>query len=263
MDRVYNLAANMGGIAFITKVGAEIMHDNSLININMLEASKRNKVDRYLFSSSACVYPIQKQIQTNAASLREEDALPAEPDTFYGWEKLYSEKMCQAYQEDCGLDVRIARYHNIYGPNGTYSGGREKSIAALCRKVAETSDPGAITIWGDGKQTRSYCFIDDAVQGSVMLMESDYNKPVNIGSDRQVTIDEVADMIIKESKKTITKAYDLTGPQGVRGRNANITIAREVIRWEPKVSLEEGIARTYNWVRAQCRRNEEPLVLTG
>lgn len=252
MDRVYNLAANMGGIGFITEVGAEVMHDNVLINTYMLEAVRLNKVKRYFFSSSACVYPTYRQKDPNVKGLREEDTYPADPDTFYGWEKLLAEKMCEAYQRDHGLDIRIARYHNIYGPEGTYKGGREKSPAALCRKVAEASNPGEITIWGDGKQTRSYCYIDDCVRGTVMLMESDYDKPMNIGSERLVTIDELADVIIRISGKTITKKYDLSAPQGVRGRNADISLARKVLGWEPKISLEEGLRKTYKWIEAQC-----------
>jgi nucleoside-diphosphate-sugar epimerase len=257
MDYVYNLAANMGGIGYITSVGAEIMRDNTLININMLEASRLNKVKRFLFSSSACVYPVFLQEDTNVKGLKEDDVYPAAPDTFYGWEKLYAEKLCEAYQRDYNMDIRIVRYHNIYGPGGTYKGGREKSVAALCRKVAEASDPGSILIWGDGKQARSYCYIDDAVRGTVMLMESDYDKPVNIGSDRLVTIDELADIIIKVSGKKIKKTYDLSAPQGVRSRNADITIARKVLGWEPKVSLEEGVERTYKWIEMMCKKERE------
>jgi nucleoside-diphosphate-sugar epimerase len=251
IDFVYHFAANMGGIGFITRVGAEIMHDNVLMNTYMLEASRLNNVKRFLFSSSACIYPIHKQTRPDIKGLREEDAYPAEPDSFYGWEKLFTEKVCEAYQRDYGMDIRIVRYHNIYGPEGPYKGGREKAPAAICRKVAEASDPGEIVIWGDGKQTRSFCYIDDAVRGTVMLMESDYDKPINIGSDRLVTIDELADIIIRISGKKITKKYDLSAPQGVRGRNADITLARKVLNWEPQVSLEEGIARTYKWIEQQ------------
>lgn len=257
IDKVYNFAANMGGIGFITAVGAEVMHDNVLINTCMLEAARQNKVKRLLFSSSACVYPTYKQTDPNVKGLREEDAIPADPDNFYGWEKLYTEKMCEAHQRDYGMDIRVLRYHNIYGPEGTYKGGREKSPAALCRKVAEASNPGTITIWGDGKQTRSYCYIDDCVKGTVLLMESDYDKPINIGSERLVTIDQLVDMIVKISGKTITKTYDLSAHQGVRGRNADITLARKVLGWEPKVSLEEGLAKTYKWIETQCRRDRE------
>jgi nucleoside-diphosphate-sugar epimerase len=252
MDKIYNLAANMGGIGFITEVGAEVMHDNILINTHMLEASRRNKVRRYFYSSSACVYPTYRQTDPNVKGLKEEDAYPADPDNFYGWEKLLTEKMCEAYQRDYNFNVRMARYHNIYGHEGTYNGGREKSPAALCRKVAEASNPGEITIWGDGKQTRSYCYVDDCVRGTVALMESDYDKPMNIGSERLVTINELADMIIKASDKKITRKYDLTAPQGVRGRNADISLARKVLGWEPIVSLEEGLAKTYEWIELKC-----------
>lgn len=251
IDKVYNLAANMGGIGFITAVGAEVMHDNVLINAHMLEASRQNKVKRFLFSSSACVYPTYRQTDPNVKGLKEEDAYPADPDNFYGWEKLYTEKMCEAYQRDYDMDISIVRYHNIYGPEGTYKGGREKSPAALCRKVAEAHNPGTITIWGDGKQTRSYCYIDDCVRGTVMVMESDFDKPINIGSDRLVTIDELADIIITISGKKLTKKYDLTAPQGVRGRNADITLPRKVLGWEPQVSLEEGLTKTYKWIESQ------------
>ncbi|MDH5266755.1 MAG: NAD-dependent epimerase/dehydratase family protein [Candidatus Bathyarchaeota archaeon] len=259
IDKVYNLAANMGGIGFITSVGAEVMHDNVLINTYMLEAARQNKVKRFLFSSSACVYPTYRQTDPNVKGLKEEDAYPADPDNFYGWEKLFTEKMCEAYQRDHSLDIRIVRYHNVYGPEGTYKGGREKSPAALCRKVGEAHDPGTINIWGDGKQTRSYCYIDDAVKGTAMLMESDYNKPINIGSDRLITIDKLADIIIKISGKTITKTYNLTAPQGVRGRNADITLTRNVLGWEPEITLEEGLEKTYNWIETKVKEDRKTL----
>lgn len=251
IDYVYNLAANMGGIGFITAVGAEVMHDNVLINANMLQASVENGVKRFFFSSSACIYPTYRQTDADVTALREEDAYPADPDNFYGWEKLYTEKMCEAYKRDYGLDVRIARYHNVYGPEGTYDGGREKAPAALCRKVAQASDPGEIEIWGDGKQTRSFLYIDDCIRGTIMLMESDYDNPLNIGSDRLVTIDELADIIISISGKEITKRYNLSAPQGVRGRNADLTLVKEVLGWQPEVSLEEGLRRTYRWIEKQ------------
>lgn len=263
IDIVYNLAANMGGIGFITAVGAEVMHDNVLINANMLEACRQNRIKRYLFSSSACVYPTYRQTDPNVKGLKEEDAYPADPDNFYGWEKLYSEKMCEAYQRDYGMNIRIVRYHNIYGPEGTYKGGREKSPAALCRKVALASNPGTITIWGDGKQTRSYCYIEDAVKGTIALMNSDFDKPINIGSERLVTIDQLADMIIKISGKTIAKTYDLSAPQGVRGRNADITLTRKVLGWEPTITLEEGLAQTYKWIETKCREDQESCKVEG
>lgn len=257
IDKVYNLAANMGGIGFITSVFADVMHDNVLINTHMLEASVKNRVKIFLFSSSACIYPNYKQTKSAAAGLKEEDAHPADPNEAYGWEKLFTEGMIKAYQKDYGLKARIARYHNIYGPEGTYKGGREKAPAALCRKVAEATDPGTITIWGDGKATRSYCFVDDCILGSVALMESDYDKPVNIGSDRLVSVDDLADIIIKISGKRITKTYDLAAPQGVRGRNADLTLARKVLGWEPKASLEEGLEKTYRWVAMMVKRDKE------
>jgi GDP-D-mannose 3', 5'-epimerase len=251
IDLVYNLAANMGGIGFITEVGAEVMHDNTLINTYMLEASRQNNVKRYLYTSSACVYPTYRQTNPTLDGLREKDAYPADPDNFYGWEKLYTEKMCEAYQRDYGLDIRILRYHNIYGPEGTYTGGREKSPAALCRKVAEACNPGIIDIWGDGKQTRSYCYVDDAVKATMLLMDSDYEKPINIGSDRLVSINELADMIIKISGKRIGKTYSLTAPQGVRGRNADLSLVKKILNWQPQTTLEEGLSKTYNWIAGQ------------
>lgn len=257
MDKVYNLAANMGGIGFITTVGAEVMHDNVLINTHMLEAAKQNKVERLLYTSSACVYPTYKQTDPNIKGLREEDAYPADPDNFYGWEKLYTEKMCEAYQRDYKMDIHVLRYHNIYGPEGTYKGGREKAPAAICRKVAEATNPGQITLWGDGKQTRSFCYIDDAVKGTIALMESKYTKPVNIGSDRLVTIDELANIIIKISGKRITKKYDPTAIQGVRGRNADLTLVEKVLHWDPRISLEEGLEKTYRWIEMMVNEDKK------
>jgi len=249
IDKVYNFAANMGGIGFITSVFADVMHDNVLINTYMLEASVQNKVKRFLFSSSACVYPNFKQIKPEVEGLKEEDVYPADPNEAYGWEKLFTEEMVKAYQIDRGLDARIPRYHNIYGPEGTYKGGREKAPAALCRKVAEASNPGTIEIWGDGKATRSYCYIDDCIKGTVALMESNYDKPLNIGSDRLVSVDDLADIIIKISGKKITKDYNLSAPEGVRGRNADLTLVKKVLAWEPQIRLEDGLARTYRWIK--------------
>ena len=257
IDYVFNLAANMGGIGYITAVGADVMYDNVMINANIARACLENKVKRLFFSSSACVYPTYKQTTEEVSPLKEEDAIPADPDNYYGWEKLYTEKMLEAFKKDYGLEIRIVRYHNIYGPRGTYKGGREKSPAAICRKVAEASDPGEIEIWGDGKQTRSYCYIDDCVRGTIMLMESDYDKPLNIGSDRLVTIDELADIVIKVSGKKITKRYNLNAPQGVRGRNADLTLVKKVLGWEPQISLEEGLRRTYQWIEEMVRQKKE------
>jgi len=256
IDKVYNLAANMGGIGFITSVSADLMHDNVLINTYMLKASIQNKVKRFLFSSSACVYPNYKQTSANVAGLKEEDVYPADPNEAYGWEKLFTEEMLKAYQTDYNLDIRIVRYHNIYGPEGTYDGGREKAPAALCRKVAQASDPGTITIWGDGKATRSYCYIDDCVRGTVALMESDYYKPLNIGSDRLVSVDELADIITEISGKRLTRTYDTSAPEGVRGRNADLTLVKKVLSWEPEVSLEEGLEKTYLWIEKMVEKDK-------
>jgi nucleoside-diphosphate-sugar epimerase len=256
IDKVYNLASNMGGIGFITSVSADIMRDNVLINTHMLEASVQNKVKKFLFSSSACVYPNYKQTKPEVEGLKEEDAYPADPNEAYGWEKLFTEEMVKAYHKDYGLDVRIVRYHNIYGPEGTYKGGREKAPAALCRKVAEASNPGTIEIWGNGKATRSFCYIDDCVKGTVALMESDYDKPLNIGSDRMVSVDELADIIIKISGKKITKTYNLAAPEGVKGRNADLTLVKKVLGWEPKVSLEEGLEKTYRWISEMVQKGK-------
>jgi nucleoside-diphosphate-sugar epimerase len=256
IDKVCNLAANMGGIGFITSVSADVMHDNVLINTYMLEASVRNKINRFFFSSSACIYPNYKQTKTEVVGLKEGDAYPADPNEAYGWEKLYTEEMMKAYQKDYKLDIRIARYHNIYGPQGTYKGGREKAPAALCRKVAKASDPGKLTIWGDGKATRSYCYIDDCVKATVRLMESNHNQPINIGSDRLVSVNELSDIIIKISGKKITKDYDLSAPEGVRGRNADLTNAKKVLGWHPEISLEQGLEKTYQWISSMIEKDK-------
>jgi nucleoside-diphosphate-sugar epimerase len=254
IDDVYNLAANMGGIGFITQVKAEVMRDNALINTHMLEASRVNGVKKYFFSSSACVYPTYKQASPDIAGLKESDAYPADPDNEYGWEKLFTERLCNDYYEDYGLETRIARFHNIFGPEGTYEGGREKSPAAICRKVAVARTEESIEIWGDGKQTRSYCYIDDCLEGIYRLTQSDFCKPLNIGSDRMVSVDELADIIIKISGKKLSKKYDLTKPQGVRGRNSDNTLQRQILNWSPQISLEKGIERTYRWIEEKCRQ---------
>jgi nucleoside-diphosphate-sugar epimerase len=251
IEHVYQFAADMGGIGYLTEVGADVMHNNVLINANMLKACVDNKIKRIYFSSSACVYPEYKQQETEVTALKEGDAIPAQPDQYYGWEKLFSEKLYDGFNRDYGLEVRISRYHNIYGPYGVYEGGREKAPAALCRKVAEASNPGEIEIWGDGKQTRSFCYIDDCIEGTYRLMQSDYSEPLNIGSDDLVTIDQLADIIIKVSGKKIVKKYDTSKPQGVRGRNSDNTLVKEVLGWMPEVILQEGIRRTYAWIALQ------------
>jgi len=255
IDWVFNLAANMGGIGFITKVKADVMRDNVRINTNILEACRINDVRHIFFSSSACVYPQTLQLNPEVKPLKESDAFPAYPDSAYGWEKLFTELMMKAYQEDYGLEIRIARFHNIYGPYGTYKGGREKAPAALCRKVAEAPDGGTITIWGDGKQTRSFLYIDDALEAIYKLMQSDYSEPLNIGSDELITIDELADLIIDISGKRIKKKYDLSKPQGVRGRNADLSLIEKVIGWRPKTSYREGLTKTYKWIEEMVKRH--------
>jgi len=250
IDKVYTLAADMGGIGFITEVKADVMRNNVLINVNMAEASRLNKVKRLFYSSSACVYPTYKQESPEVTPLKESDAYPADPDNEYGWEKLFSERLYRDYREDHGLDVRIVRYHNVFGPKGTYDGGREKAPAALCRKIALARDGDTIEVWGDGKQTRSFLYIDDCLEGTYSLMESDWREPLNIGSDRLVTINEMIDMISKIAGKKIRRTYQLDKPQGVRGRNSDNTLCRKVLNWEPRISLEEGLRNTYKWIES-------------
>ncbi|MBL7071602.1 MAG: NAD-dependent epimerase/dehydratase family protein [Candidatus Omnitrophica bacterium] len=254
IDEVFQLAANMGGIKYITDVRTEVMRDNVLINVNMLEAAKKNRVSRYFFSSSACVYATYKQKEADNPGLKEGDAYPADPDNEYGWEKLFTERLCKNYYSDYHLNTRIARFHNIYGPYGTYDGGREKSPAALCRKVAMAKNGGKIEIWGDGKQARSYCYIDDCLIGLDRLMRSAYRDPLNIGSDRIVTIDKLADIIINISGKKLTKVYNKSKPQGVRGRNSDNSLVRKALKWEPKIDLEKGLKATYYWIESELRK---------
>lgn len=254
IDEVYNLAANMGGIGFISGNKAEIMHDNVLINIHMLEAARHHDVKRYLYTSSACVYPMYRQTEVDCKGLKEEEAYPADAEDGYGWEKLFSERQCAHYCEDYGLETRVVRFHNIFGPLGTYDGGREKSPAAICRKIA-MADPGdEIEIWGDGKQTRSYCYIDDCIEGLLRIMESDYREPINLGQDRMLSIDELVTIISDVAEKPIKRRYNLKRPQGVRGRNSDNSRLREVLAWVPQVSLERGLERTYRWIQAQVKR---------
>jgi GDP-D-mannose 3', 5'-epimerase len=261
---VYNLAANMGGIGFIERYKAVVMHDNVLINIHMLEAARLQKVQRYLYTSSACVYPGYLQKVVDVTPLKEEDAYPADPEDGYGWEKLFSERQCRHYYEEYGLETRVVRFHNIFGPLGTYEGGREKSPAAICRKVALAGDGDEIEVWGDGEQTRSYCYIDDCVEGLYRLMRSDYREPLNLGQDRMISINQLVDIVANIAGKRIRKAYNLTAPQGVRGRNSDNTRLRAILSWQPVVSLEDGLARTYRWIAARLQiqladRTKEPV----
>jgi nucleoside-diphosphate-sugar epimerase len=251
IDDVYALAANMGGIGFIEANKGVIVRDNSLINLHMIEAARYNRVSRFLFTSSACIYPGYLQKQADVEPLKEQDAYPADPEDGYGWEKLYMERVCRHYLEDFALDTRIVRFHNIYGPLGTYDGGREKSPAAICRKVALAGDDDAIEVWGDGEQTRSYCFIDDCVKGIYLLMQSGYTEPLNLGTDRLISINGLVDLVATIAGKRIHKTYDLTKPQGVRGRNSNNDRLRQVLGWEPETSLEVGLRLTYQWIAEQ------------
>jgi GDP-D-mannose 3', 5'-epimerase len=252
VDEVYALAADMGGIGFICCHHAQIQYTNSIINLQTLEASRINGVKRYFYASSACVYPEHRQSVRNFRPLKEEDAYPAQPPEAYGWEKLMTERLCMHYRQDYGIETRIARFHNIFGPLGTWDGGREKAPAALCRKVAVaklTGDP-VIEIWGDGEQIRSFCYIDDCLEGIDRLMRSDYFEPLNVGQDRMVTINQLAEMIGEIAGFSLIKKY-IPGPQGVRSRNSDNTRLREVLGWEPRVSLEEGLRRTYQWIEQQ------------
>jgi len=254
IDEVYNLAANMGGIGFIESNKAAIMHDSVLINTHLLEAARLNGLQKYLFTSSACIYPGYKQNTPDVEPLKEDDAYPADAEDGYGWEKLFSERQCRHYYEDYGLKTYVVRFHNIFGPLGTYDGGREKSPAAICRKIALAEHEDKIEVWGDGQQTRSYCYISDCVEGIYRLMQSEFHAPINLGQDRLVTVNELVDIVARVARKKISKRHDLTKPQGVRGRNADITLMKKVLGWEPYVSLEEGLLETYLWIEERLKK---------
>lgn len=252
---VYNLAADMGGIGFITNYHADVARNNILINAHMLEASRLQGVARFLFSSSACIYPQAKQSEADVRPLREEDAFPADPEPGYGWEKLFAEMLCRYFHEDYGLETRIVRFHNVFGPLGTYDGGREKAPAAVCRKVALADEGSTIEVWGDGEQTRSFMYIDDCVEGLERLMASDFREPLNLGTDRLITINGLVDLVARLAGKTILKRHDTTKPQGVRGRNSDNSQIRRVLGWEPAISLEQGLAVTYAWIEQELKKN--------
>ena len=254
IEQVYGLAANMGGIGFIETNKAVIVRDNTLMNMHTIEAARQQGVKKYLYTSSACIYPGYLQRDADVTPLKEENAYPADAEDGYGWEKLYMERVCRHYTEDFGLDTRVVRFHNIFGPLGTYDGGREKSPAAICRKVAFADDGTSIEVWGDGKQTRSYCYIDDCVEGIYRLMQSEHREPLNLGQDRMISIDELVEIVSAIAGKKIGMDYDLTKPQGVRGRNSDNTRLREVLKWEPTVSLEDGLAKTYRWIEGELRK---------
>jgi nucleoside-diphosphate-sugar epimerase len=250
---VYNLAADMGGMGFIENNKALCML-SVLINTHMLQAAQEQKVRRFFYSSSACVYAADKQTDPENPGLKESDAYPALPEDGYGWEKLFSERMCRHFREDFGLYTRVARYHNVYGPEGTWQGGREKAPAAICRKVAEAKLAGSnqIEIWGDGEQTRSFMYIDDCVYGSKAIFDSDILEPINLGSNEMVTINQLVDIVEDIAGVSLERRYDLSAPKGVRGRNSDNTLIEERLGWEPSISLREGLEKTYAWIFDQA-----------
>ena len=251
VEEVYNLAADMGGIGYIGTRRADIARNNILINAHMLEASRLHGVGRFLFSSSACVYPQSVQSSADVEPLKEEDAIPADPEPGYGWEKLYAEQLCAYYRQDHGLETRIVRFHNVYGPLGSYQGGREKAPAAISRKVALAADGSEIEVWGDGDQTRSFMFIDDCVEGLLRIMASGHAEPLNLGTDRLVTINQLVDQVAALAGKRLRKRHLLDRPQGVRGRNSDNSRLRRVLGWEPEIPLEQGLRQTYDWIAAE------------
>ena len=254
-SEVMNMACNMGGMGFIENHKAECML-SVLVNTHMLMACKENKVKKYFFSSSACAYNKDLQDKPNISGLKESDAHPGNPEDGYGWEKLFSERMCRHFLEDYGLDVKVARYHNVYGPNGTYDGGREKAPAALCRKIiiANEKNSDVIDVWGDGKQTRSFLFIEDCVNATLKFFNSNHHGPINIGSEEKVSINEMIEKIEKISKKKFKKNYQLDKPKGVRGRSSNNDLIRELLKWEPKYNLSEGLKKTYQWIEEDIKK---------
>jgi GDP-D-mannose 3',5'-epimerase len=246
---VYNLAADMGGMGFIEANRALCML-SVLINTHLLQSARKHGVQRYFFSSSACVYAQDKQLSVDLRALEEEDAYPADPEDGYGWEKLFSERMCRHFTEDFGVSTRVARYHNVYGPHGTWSGGREKAPAAICRKIAEAKISGdhSIVIWGDGEQTRSFMYIDDCVHGTRLIMDSEIAYPINLGSSEMVTINQLVDTVAQIAGISVARNYDLSAPKGVRGRNSDNTLILRELDWEPTTTLREGLERTYRWI---------------
>ena len=256
IDYVFNMACNMGGMGFIENNKAECMQ-SVLINTNLLVSSKNNNVSKYFFSSSACAYNISKQNNNFIEGLKEDDAYPANPEDGYGWEKLFSERMCRHFMEDYGIEVRIARYHNVYGPYGTYDGGREKAPAALCRKIInlKNNKKKELEVWGDGNQTRSFLFIDDCIKGSLKLFDSDYSKPLNIGSDEQVSINQMIKILEDISQtKNFSKKYLLDKPKGVRGRSSNNDLAKKILKWNYEIKLNDGLKKTYDWIYSEMSK---------
>jgi GDP-D-mannose 3',5'-epimerase len=258
---IYNLAADMGGMGFIETHKAECML-SVLISTHMLVAANEAGTERFFYSSSACVYNADKQTRTDVTALKEEDAYPAMPEDGYGWEKLFSERMARHFREDYGIATRVARYHNVYGPNGTYDGGREKAPAAICRKViaAKLSGTHEIEIWGDGEQTRSFMYIDDCTEGTIRLAESDITEPLNIGSDELVTINRLVDIVEQIAGVTLKRSYNLDAPKGVRGRNSDNKLIKELMDWAPSVRLEDGMEKTYKWIHDEMSTGRASVV---
>jgi GDP-D-mannose 3', 5'-epimerase len=263
VDQVYNLAADMGGIGYITAYLASISCNNTLINAHMLEASRLAGIERFLFSSSACVYAQSKQKSADVTPLKEEDAYPADPEPGYGWEKLWTEELCRYFYKDYKLETRIVRFHNVFGPLGTYDGGKEKAPAAISRKVALAHDGDEIEVWGDGEQTRSFMYVDDCVEGLIRLMHSNHREALNLGTDRLVTINELVDLVSAVAGKRLRKRHDLSKPQGVRGRNSDNSRLRQVLGWEPSISLEQGLAVTYKWIESEILKGKQALAATA
>ena len=256
LDRLYQFAADMGGAGYIFTGDndAEIMHNSALINLNVLETCKRRNILNIFYSSSACMYPQHNQMNPDNPMCSEDSAYPADPDSEYGWEKLFSERLYLTYARNYNLNCKVARYHNIFGPNGTWDGGREKAPAALCRKIARADDGGSIEMWGDGMQTRSFLYIDECIEATVRLLRSNWSGPVNIGSEEMVTINQLAEMIMVIAKKKV-KINHISGPLGVRGRNSDNRLIHEKLSWKPSMPLNEGLTKTYEWISQQVMRN--------
>ena len=255
VDEVINMACNMGGMGFIENNKALCML-SVLVNTHLLMACKENNIKKYFFSSSACAYNKDLQNDVSITGLKESDAYPANPEDGYGWEKLFSERMCRHFLEDYGLDVKVARYHNIYGPHGTYDGGREKAPAALCRKIINSilNNQNKIDVWGDGKQTRSFLYIDDCIEATLKLFDSKHHGPINIGSEEKVSINQMIDKIEIISEKKVERNYQLDKPKGVRGRNSNNDLIKKLLNWDPKFNLHQGLEKTYNWILSEIKK---------
>jgi GDP-D-mannose 3',5'-epimerase len=256
---VYNLAADMGGMGFIQSNHSTILYNNTMISFNMVEAARRMNVKRFFYSSSACIYPEYKQLDTDNPGLKEEDAWPAAPQDAYGLEKLATEELCKYYGKDFpNIQFRVARFHNIYGPQGTWKGGREKAPAAFCRKACTSTPETGFEMWGDGKQTRSFCYIDDCVEGICRIMDSDIKEPLNLGSDEMVSMIDMSTMVLELSgKKDTVKVRHIPGPEGVRGRNSDNTLIKQKLGWAPNICLKDGIAKTYKWINQQIEEEKK------